>query len=45
MAEPSAARLRRTPSAELAELVTDLRILVVDTGRVWWRLPTTRRSI
>lgn len=23
---------------ELAELLTDLRILVVDTGRVWWRL-------
>ncbi|WP_344017333.1 hypothetical protein, partial [Microlunatus capsulatus] len=24
--------------AELAELLTDVRILVVDTGRVWWRL-------
>jgi len=35
MAEPSAAS-RAGP--ELGELVTDVRILVVDTGRVWWRL-------
>ena len=28
----------RTGSSELAALLTDLRILVVDTGRVWWRL-------
>lgn len=26
------------PRAELAELLTDVRVLVVDTGRVWWRV-------
>jgi hypothetical protein len=35
-------RRRRLPpdagGAELAELLTGLRVLVVDTGRVWWRL-------
>jgi len=35
MAEPPAAS-RAGP--ELDELVTDVRILLVDTGRVWWRL-------
>ena len=34
MAEPPG----RPRDAALAELLTDLRILVVDTGRVWWRL-------
>jgi hypothetical protein len=33
------ARPATTPrSTELGELLTDVRILVVDTGRVWWRL-------
>ena len=44
MAEPVPAPAPRPATAtgagraELAELLTDLRILVVDTGRVWWRL-------
>ena len=35
MAEPV---VRRGRSDAVTELFTDLRILVVDTGRVWWRL-------
>ena len=43
MAEPAAVRAAPpsgvgTGSSELAALLTDLRILVVDTGTVWWRL-------
>jgi hypothetical protein len=39
MAEPAAPRRpSRRRSDELVELLTDLRVLVVDTGRVWWRL-------
>ncbi|SDT42704.1 hypothetical protein SAMN04488543_4327 [Friedmanniella luteola] len=48
MAEPAAPTTSRPPAprltaadagrAELVGLLTDLRILVVDSGRVWWRL-------
>jgi len=38
MADGPRTRVARTRSAEMTELLTDLRILVVDTGRVWWRL-------
>ena len=38
MAEPALPVPSRRPGGELGELLTDLRVLVVDTGRVWWRL-------
>ena len=40
MAEPVRARRWRSlpDNAELDQLLTDVRVLVGDTGRVWWRL-------
>ncbi len=38
MAEPAPDSTKPAERGELADVLTDLRILVVDTGRVWWRL-------